>query len=125
VIAVPGVFARLVDDHGRQAIAHLAAQGRGHIEVAARLYPEIDLVEDGARRPAIVVTRAMVTKRRLVVSAMTRRMDGTALMRWKAETSEAMEGIVPLTGIRSSFVIVPAAKRRRPPALPALCHGRR
>jgi hypothetical protein len=50
-------------------------------------------------------------------------MDGTALMRWKAETSEAMEGIVPLTGIRSSL-IAPAAKRRRPPALPALCHGR-
>jgi hypothetical protein len=49
--AVPGVFARLVDDDRRQAVAHLAAERGGHVELVAGAETEIDAVEHRARRP--------------------------------------------------------------------------
>ena len=48
------ILGDMVDDHVLAALAHLVADGRLHLELAARLEAEGDLVAHGAGDPAIL-----------------------------------------------------------------------
>ena len=54
MVAVDSVDACVFDDYRVSVVAHLAAQCRGHLQLAAGGDAEVHLVEDGARDPPLV-----------------------------------------------------------------------